>query len=267
MDNVFAIAEACLQQISIVEKIADTRSAWESYQQGRLNFCNLTPPQAISAVRFPARPLLLSFRQMPKRSLSTPAGKAAFFHALAHIEFMAIYLAWDILYRFRDLPEQFYIDWLQVADEEAQHFELLRQHLLGMGLDYGDLPAHQGLWDHAQETANDVLARLALVPRCMEARGLDVTQSMIDKFSASGDQASVDILQRILTDEIGHVAHGSYWFKFICAQQDLEPDLHYQHLIEQYYKGGKPKGPFNKELRIMAGFSEAELHWLETEAL
>jgi uncharacterized ferritin-like protein (DUF455 family) len=263
--NLFDIAATCLQQGDVAEKVHLTHRAWQWAVNGQLSFAATAPAQSIALTVFPARPELLAPKQMPKRQLSTPAGLAAFFHALAHIEFMAIYLAWDILYRFRGLPEQFYVDWLKIADEEAQHFELLRAHLVGFGLDYGDLPAHHGLWEHAEDTAGDVLARLALVPRCMEARGLDVTPKMIAKFKAGNDTASVQILSRILTDEIGHVERGSYWFNRFCAEQHLDPVQHYRCLIARYYKGGKPKGPFNRELRIIAGFSNADLDWLEND--
>jgi uncharacterized ferritin-like protein (DUF455 family) len=180
---------------------------------------------------------------------------------------MAIYLAWDLLYRFRGLPEQFYQDWLKVADEEAQHFELIRLHLRTFNLNYGDLPAHNGLWDHAKDTADDLLARLAMVPRCMEARGLDVTPAIIAKFKNLGDDASVTLLERILTDEITHVERGSFWFKWVCKEKGLEPEAKYRELIKQYYQGGRPKGPFNREMRIIAGFSNAELDWLENKNL
>jgi uncharacterized ferritin-like protein (DUF455 family) len=200
---------------------------------------------------------------MPRRKLTTAEGVAAFFHAIAHVEFVAIYLAWDILYRFRDMPKAFYQDWLRVADEEAQHFALIRTHLRAMQVDYGDLPAHSGLWDHAKDTADDLLGRLAMVPRCMEARGLDVTPTLIEKFRLLGDDASVAILTRILTDEVGHVELGSKWFKFVCRQRGFETEAKYRELIDQYYVGGKPKGPFNRELRKIAGFSDAEIDWLE----
>jgi uncharacterized ferritin-like protein (DUF455 family) len=150
-----------------------------------------------------------------------------------------------------------------VADEEAQHFALIREHLRSLGVDYGDLPAHGGLWEHATDTSEHLLARLALVPRCMEARGLDVTPALIEKFRQAGDQKSVAILTRILTDEVGHVELGSYWFKFVCGEQKLEPEAEYRRLLGEYYKGGRPKGPFNRVLRAQAGFSAAELDWLE----
>ncbi len=263
MKNIFEFAEACLHSAIIDEKLALTHQAWRTLENGALSLVSDQPVFPIARVIFPDKPVLLSPRDMPKRKLGTPDGIAAFFHAIAHVEFVAIYLAWDMLYRFRGMPVQFYQDWLRVADEEAQHFELIRTHLLAMNVNYGDLPAHSGLWDHAKDTADNLLARLAMVPRCMEARGLDVTPAIIAKFKQLGDKSSVTLLNRILTDEVGHVALGSYWFKFVCEQQGFEPEAKYRQLIKQYYQGGKPKGPFNREMRIIAGFSNAELDWLE----
>lgn len=263
MDNLFEYAEACLHNTSIAEKLALTHEAKARFSQGELNLASAGEVADIGKVSFPPRPELLPPRLVPNRKLTQKGGVGAFFHAIAHIEFMAIYLAWDILYRFRGLPCAFYQDWLTIADEEAQHFELICQHLQNLNIYYGDLPAHGGLWEHAQQTKDDVLARLALVPRCMEARGLDVTPSLIGKFKAMGDTASVAVLERILADEIGHVERGSYWFKTFCGQRGLVPESHYRQLLKQYYQGGKPKGPFNREMRIIAGFSATELDWLE----
>jgi uncharacterized ferritin-like protein (DUF455 family) len=263
MKNVFECAETFFKPAQVDEKLALTHQAWQAYIVGELIFASERPVLSIDQVTFPSRPELLAPRQMPRRKLTTPAGVAAFFHAIAHVEFVAIYLAWDILYRFRGMPEQFYQDWLRVADEEAQHFALIRTHLRGMQLDYGDLPAHSGLWDHAKDTADDLLGRLAMVPRCMEARGLDVTPALIEKFRLLGDDASLAILERILTDEVEHVKLGSYWFKYVCQQQGFEAEAKYRELIDYYYVGGKPKGPFNRELRKVAGFSDAEIDWLE----
>jgi uncharacterized ferritin-like protein (DUF455 family) len=263
MNNLFEFAEACLHRIAIDEKLALTHQAWQLMQNEQLDFDNRQLVQPLERVRFPQRPELLTPRDMPKRKLGSAEGVVAFFHAIAHVEFMAVYLAWDIIYRFRGLPEAFYRDWLKVADEEAQHFALLSDHLQTMGVAYGDLPAHSGLWEHATDTAGDLLARLAIVPRCMEARGLDVTPGIIEKFKQRNDEQSIAILTRILTDEVGHVAIGSHWFKWLCVQRGIEPESHYQQLISTYYKGGKPKGPFNREMRIIAGFSATELDWLE----
>lgn len=264
MKNLFQIAEQCLFQASISEKLLYTQKAWHYCQADELCYASTEEPKAIEATQFPEKPILLPPKQMPRRQLSTPEGLAAFFHAIAHIEFVAIYLAWDIIYRFRGLPNEFYRDWLRVADEEAQHFTLLRGHLATLDCDYGDLPAHGGLWDHACDTDKDVLARLAIVPRCLEARGLDVTPAMIEKLEALGDARGKEILTRILRDEVGHVQLGSKWFDFLCRQQSRDPFETYKKLIDHYFKG-KPKGPFNREMRIMAGFSNAELNWLEYE--
>ncbi|MDO9269885.1 MAG: ferritin-like domain-containing protein [Methylobacter sp.] len=263
MKNLFEFAEAFFGQANVDDKLALTHQAWQAYIAGELTFTSDRPVLPIERVTFPERPELLAPRQMPRRKLTTPGGVAAFFHAIAHVEFVAIYLAWDILYRFRGMPERFYQDWLRVADEEAQHFALIRTHLLAMQVDYGDLPAHSGLWDHAKDTADDLPGRLAMVPRCMEARGLDVTPALIEKFRILDDDASVAILTRILNDEVGHVELGSYWFKFVCQQRGFEAEAKYRELIDQYYVGGKPKGPFNRELRKIAGFSDAEIDWLE----
>ncbi len=265
MENIFTLAEFCLAQPEITKKIEITHYAKQLSDTGQLSMVSSQLVLPIAETKFPEKPRLLRPRDMPRRRLNSAQGKAAFFHALAHIEFVAIYLAWDILYRFRGFPDKFYQDWLQVADEEAQHFTLIREHLLSMDIDYGDLPAHQGLWDHAEDTAGDVLARLAIVPRCMEARGLDVTPQMIKKFIMQDDQKSVELLTRILNDEVGHVEIGSYWFKAICTLRGFKHEDKFQELITKFYNG-KPKGPFNRELRIIAGFSNAEIDWLEGRA-
>lgn len=262
MENIFTIAAYCLHEDDIAKKIKATHDARELSITGQLSYESIDIVQPIIKTKFPAQPLLLAPKDMPKRKLKSQAGKSAFFHALAHIEFVAIYLAWDILYRFRGLPDEFYQDWLKVADEEAQHFQLIRTHLSNMDMDYGDLPAHKGLWEHAEDTAGDILARLAIVPRCMEARGLDVTPQMIEKFKKQNDLESVNLLTRILDDEVGHVEIGSNWFKKLCAEKHLEHEAHYKLLIKKFYVG-KPKGPFNRDLRVIAGFSDAEIDWLE----
>ena len=265
MNNLFDFADACLHQTDIDEKLRLTAEAWQLYQQGGLQFDSLSEPQEIKHVCFPDKPELLAPRYMARRKLGTPEGIQAFYHALAHIEFVAIYLAWDILYRFRGLPEKFYRDWLQVAQEEALHFNLIRDHLRKLGIDYGDLPAHQGLWEHAQDTAHDLLARLTIIPRCMEARGLDVTPGMIEKIRKLKDEEGVQILTRILEDEQQHVQFGSEWFYWLCHEQQLEPETTFKTLILKYYKNNKPKGPFNTQMRLKAGFTANELAWLEDQ--
>jgi uncharacterized ferritin-like protein (DUF455 family) len=192
------------------------------------------------------------------RKLTSTEGQAALVHALTHIEFNAINLAWDAVYRFRDMPTAYYGDWIQVADEEAYHFTLLRRRLNELGHDYGDFPAHNGLWAAAQETAHDVLVRMALVPRVLEARGLDVAPDMVRRLRAAGDDETAALLHIILRDEVGHVAIGSRWFAWLCAARGLEPHQTYVDLLQQYM-AGRIRGPFNTEARQRAGFDDWEL--------
>ncbi len=265
MNNVFEFASYCLHHHNIADKLAATHKAFELMQQGQLSFVSNSEPLGIDRTCFPNRPELRDPRTMPRRKLTTQTGLAAFFHAISHIEFMAIYLAWDMIYRFRGLPEQFYRDWLTVTDEEAQHFGMLQQHMKRYDCLYGDLPAHSGLWDVAEDTDDDLLARLALVPRYMEAHGLDVTPGIITKFETMDDQDSVALLSRILNDEVGHVQYGSFWFKKICGEHQLDPESHYRTLIQTRLKGS-PRNALNRPLRKQAGFSDNELDWLESLA-
>ncbi len=198
---------------------------------------------------------------MPRRRTDTPAGRAALIHALAHIEFNAINLALDAAYRFAGMPPAYYADWLSVADEEALHFELLSAHLATLGFAYGDYPAHNGLWDMALKTAHDPLVRMALVPRVLEARGLDAAPLIVDKLKAAHDTRMVEILAVIERDEIGHVAIGSRWFGWLCAARGLQPDTTFRQLLVDY-DAPPLKPPFNLAARRKAGFSESELDWL-----
>lgn len=206
----------------------------------------------------PDRPLLIPPGHVPRRKLATPAGRAALLHALAHIEFNAINLALDIIWRFPDMPEAFYTDWMQVAREEAYHFDMLNRHLASLDTTYGDLPAHDGLWQMAARTHGDLLARLALVPRTLEARGLDVSPAIRDKLAQAGDMAAAGILDIILRDEIGHVSVGNRWFKWLCAQHNRLPVPAFRELAARY-EAPKLKGPFNLPARRLAGFDEEEI--------
>jgi uncharacterized ferritin-like protein (DUF455 family) len=196
------------------------------------------------------------------RKLATRQGRAAFLHALAHIEFNAINLAWDAVYRFRGMPAEFYADWIRVADEEARHFTLLRLRLTELGQAYGDFPAHDGLWHMARESAHDVLVRMALVPRVLEARGLDVTPSMIVRLHQAGDAESAAVLETILRDEIGHVQAGTRWFHYVCRQRGLDPLAAFRSLLAEYAPG-RIRIPFNTDARQQAGFGADEMALLE----
>ena len=213
----------------------------------------------------PPKPELRSHLDVPKRSPFTAEGLAALLHAVAHIEFNAINLALDAVWRFGGMPRSYYLDWVTVAAEEAHHFTLLRAHLQSMGYHYGDFPAHTGLWDMTDKTKGDVLARMALVPRTLEARGLDATppmQAKLRKVGSAQALKAVEILEVILNDEIGHVAIGNHWYRYLCTQRGLDPVAHYAVLAAQY---GAPrvKGPVNLDARRQAGFDEAELALLE----
>ena len=206
----------------------------------------------------PNKPELVPPSSLPKRSMRTPEGRAALIHALAHIEFNAINLALDAIWRFDNMPENYYTDWLKVAAEEAYHFSLLNAHLNTLGYQYGSFSGHNSLWEMVNRTKDDVLARMALVPRTMEARGLDASPALCNKFAQIGDLAMTEILTIILRDEIGHVAIGNYWFNWLCAQRKLEPIATFEQLCQQY-SAPKLKPPFNLEARRQAGFCEAEL--------
>jgi uncharacterized ferritin-like protein (DUF455 family) len=190
--------------------------------------------------------------------MNTPAGRAVLIDALAHIEFNAINLALDAIWRFAEMPAQYYADWLKVAQEEALHFTLLNQHLQSQGYAYGDFPGHNSLWEMVQKTEGDVLARMALVPRTMEARGLDASPPLRAKLAQAGDMVAASILDIILRDEIGHVAIGNHWYNWLCEQRGLEPVDTYASLTIQY-EAPKLRGPFNFEARRAAGFTEPEL--------
>ena len=216
----------------------------------------------------PLRPELRSHLDVPKRSPFTTNGLAALLHAVTHIEFNAINLALDAIWRFEGMPRNYYLDWLTVAAEEAHHFSLLRAHLQIMGYDYGDFPAHTGLWDMTEKTKFDVLARMALVPRTLEARGLDATppmQAKLRKVATPHALRAVEILDIILRDEIGHVAIGNHWYRYLCAQRNLDPIATYPVLAAQY-DAPRIRGPLNLGARRAAGFDDAELAFLSLNA-
>jgi uncharacterized ferritin-like protein (DUF455 family) len=209
----------------------------------------------------PERPCLVSPHRVPRRSPHTRAGRAALLHAVAHIEFNAINLALDAIWRFGAMPPDYYRDWQRVAAEEALHFTLLCDHLGSLGTAYGDFDAHNGLWDMVDKTKHDITARMALVPRTLEARGLDATPPMQAKFAQAGDTRAVEILGVILHDEIGHVAIGNRWYRWLCDRDGLDPLAHYA-LLAARHDAPRPKPPFNLDARRRAGFDAEELSHL-----
>lgn len=206
----------------------------------------------------PLKPELLPHTHIKAKSLTSPEGRAILVHSIAHIELNAIDLALDVVWRFEGMPKAFYTDWVRIAQEEAKHFTLLRDHLVGMGYDYGHFPAHNSLWDIAERTQGDLLARIGIVPRTMEARGLDASPGVKNKLVSAGDHAAGKILDIILEEEIGHVAAGNRWYRYLCHQRGLDPVSTYAKLIAQY-DAPKLRPPFNLPARRRAGFDEAEL--------
>ena len=206
----------------------------------------------------PPRPRLVAPADVPRRSPFTPEGRAALLHSVAHIEFNAINLALDAVWRFAGMPEAFYRDWLRVAAEEALHFTLLAEHLATLGHAYGDFDAHDGLWTMAEKTAGDIVARMALVPRTLEARGLDATPPMQARLARAGDARAVEILDVILRDEVGHVAIGNRWYGWLCERDGLDPLAHYA-VLAAHHGAPRLKPPFNLPARKAAGFTDAEI--------
>ena len=252
-------AQACLAEPDPLRKAALSRHFAAAYRDGRLKLPADAP--APEPIRMPGRPPQLQLvhpSKLPRRGLGSVEGRAAFIHAIAHIELNAIDLAWDAVYRFRGLPPSFYSDWVSCADDESRHFLLLRARLLAHGADYGELPAHNGLWEMCEKTSHDGLARMALVPRVLEARGLDVTPGMIDKLRALGDGETADVLEIILREEVAHVAAGTRWYHWYCRQAGVEPRTRFRELLHEY-ASGYLHGPFNDEARLLAGFAEDEL--------
>jgi uncharacterized ferritin-like protein (DUF455 family) len=260
--NLYLAAERCLRCTEVEQKLELATGLWDDCSAGRLVRTGDLPKAGLLDAGRPSRPPLVAPGKLAHRRIGTPEGQAALVHAVAHIEFNAINLACDAVYRFRDLPNNYYADWARVAAEEAQHFSLLQERLVQLGYRYGDFPAHNGLWELAVETAGDPLLRMALVPRVMEARGLDVTPGMMERFASIGDKQTVAILRVILRDEVGHVEAGSRWFRYLCGERGLEPESTYFSLLDQHFAGGI-RCPLHKEARREAGFTESELMRLE----
>jgi uncharacterized ferritin-like protein (DUF455 family) len=247
-------------------KVAQVRDLQQTC--GSLPISAVAPLPTVDLPGRPERPELIHPAKVPRRSPFKPEGMAALLHAIAHIEFNAINLALDAAWRFDGMPREFYLDWVRVAAEEAYHFSLLREHLGSLGYIYGDFPGHDNLWNMVEKTKDDVLARMALVPRTLEARGLDATPQIQDKLRRVGTPAAeraVDILDIILADEIGHVAIGNHWYRWLCEREGLDPVAQYGVLVERY-DAPKLYPPFNDAARKRAGFSDEEINWLSSRA-
>ena len=260
MDLPATLAEAATEVLNTPappEKVALSHRFAAGWRNGGIGAIGTAEPPERPAR--PEKPMLKDPRDMPRRrGAGSLANRVALLHAVAHIELNAIDLAWDLIVRFAssDLPREFFDDWVAVAEQEAAHHALISARLEALGSAYGDLPAHDGLWQAAQATAHDLLARLAIVPLVLEARGLDVTPEMIEKLRRQDDTASVAALETIYREEVEHVAAGERWFRFECARRGLDPVATYRELVRRYHRGGL-KPPFNRAARDKAGFAAA----------
>jgi uncharacterized ferritin-like protein (DUF455 family) len=260
--KLFATCEAALASTDPHEKQLLANALVEAWREETIEIDRGRPVMPIASPGFPAVLKRVSPLAVPKRGTATPEGRAALVHAIAHIEYNAIHLALDACYRFRGMPINFYGDWLAVAAEEAHHFSLLEAYLIKRGYQYGSFVAHDGLWEMAEQTAGDVLARMALVPRVMEARGLDVTPGISRRFGLAHDRDAVAILEVILRDEIGHVAVGNRWYEYICHERHLDVATTFE-MLAQKHRAPRPSLPLNRAARLAAGFHESELDRME----
>jgi len=266
LPGLYQTIQSVLLEPDPVRKCQATADLLVDWNDGQLARDNSYPVLPIKIPGQPALPRLVDPRELSQRKTSTYEGRISLLHAFTHIEFSAINIALDAAYRFRQMPDQFISDWLLVASEEAKHYRLLSQHLCDQGSFYGELDAHSGLWDMVSKTRDDVLHRMALVPRVMEARGLDVTPGMIKRFVGIGDQKAAQILRVIYRDEIGHVRIGNHWFRYLCEQNGLDTIATFRGLVN-IYLAGNLRGPFNWQARLEAGFEAAELKAMEQEIM
>ncbi|MFT3793061.1 MAG: ferritin-like domain-containing protein [Rudaea sp.] len=261
MIDIHVLAKQCLAAASVEEKLARSAEAAASIAARDFRIETRAEPEPIDQPGRPSRPRLVPARQLAQRGLGSAEGRAALVHAVAHIEFNAIDLAWDAVYRFRGMPREYYRDWAQVAADETRHFRMLSARLAEMDHAYGDFDAHNGLWEMAVKTSASCLERMALVPRVLEARGLDVTPGMIARLRAVGDERTVGILEIILREEVAHVAAGSRWFEWCCARAGVDAQETFARLVAEHARGVL-KPPFNTAARRAAGFGEQEINRL-----
>jgi uncharacterized ferritin-like protein (DUF455 family) len=258
MAELFAATSRCLALTDPARKCAAVIDLWQVVEAGDFELDPHVPVLPAEEAGRPDKPELVNPSQVKRRRLGSAGGRVALLHAIAHIEFNAINLALDAAHRFRGMPCQFYVDWVSVAADEARHYRMLELRLHAMGHAYGDFPAHDGLWEMAQRTADDCMKRMALVPRVLEARGLDVTPGMIERLEAVGDLETSRILAVILEEEVRHVQLGSHWFHTCCDQRGLDREATYLALIGEYFSGSI-RGPFNIPARMQAGFTQREM--------
>lgn len=258
MERVILLQDATQKCQAMRALAVDVKESSEAHKPNQRPETKYPEVQTITTPGYPTALKLVMPREVKRRGLQSQEGRNTLMHAVAHIEFNAINLALDAAYRFRDQPLEYYQDWIQIADDEARHFGLIRDYLNLHDCDYGDMPAHNGLWDMAVRTQHDIVARMALVPRVLEARGLDVTPGMIRRLQGVGDDKAVDILKVIYQDEIGHVETGSRWFFYHCDLRDLEPRSTFLEMVETHLHG-ELRGPFNIAARLQAGFDEIEM--------
>jgi uncharacterized ferritin-like protein (DUF455 family) len=245
-------------------KVGRVKQLFDDYHQQHttLDVSSILNSEGLVLPGRPQKPELVPPLTVPKRRMDTVDGRLSLLHSLAHIEFNAMNLALDAIWRFSNMPAQYYGDWLKVTKEEAHHFSLIENHLESVGIAYGDFPAHNSLWEMVERTADAVIARMALVPRTMEARGLDAVPAIRDRFKQIKDHQVVEILEIILRDEVGHVLIGNQWFNFLCTKENLSPIKTYKELARAYC-APVLRGPFNLEARKQAGFTAEELSLLE----
>jgi uncharacterized ferritin-like protein (DUF455 family) len=258
-------ALALLANTDPQSKVIQLFSLFNDYLSERIeiNLSGNLDSQGLHLPGRPAKPDLVAPKFVPKRKMDTADGRAILWHSLAHIEFNAMNLALDAIWRFSNMPKAYYEDWLKVAKEESYHFSLINAHLQSFGYSYGVFPAHNSLWEMVERTADSVIARMALVPRTMEARGLDAVPEIRDRFKQIKDDRAVEILEIILHDEIGHVLVGNRWFNYLCVNENLSPIATYRELAEKY-RAPTLRGPFNFPAREQAGFTSEELSLLES---
>lgn len=260
--NLFEQAEHCFLCADPLEKMQLTADTAAQFKAGQLSwdespiFTDYTDPGRLS------RPAIIEPQKLKKYAFKKQIGKAASIHALAHIELTAVNLAWDSVYRYRGLPQQFYQDWVQCAYEESTHFLLLRESLQALGFEYGDFSVHGELWNMASTTRASILERMGVVHRVFEARALDVIPFAQQRFDAVGDKKMVETLNVIANEEIGHISSSSRWFQYQCDLEKIDSEQTFYQLLAKYLNA-PPRGPFNRQARLESGFSVAEIEHLE----